>query len=226
VQALNSFEFLAQLRDCGLDPLFKGGSAAQLLLPVPLQRLSIDLDFATGATSDVIESVLDAANHRYGNEKNRHERRGKDIPPYLLLYSVYFPSIVDQKETRIALDFLLHEPHYKTQRMKIKTFFYESDLQVRVPTIEALLGDKMTVIADGTIGKELEEHAQSYAKQLYDRDKPSLTSVVVTTRPMPVVQHEYVRQVAVKELVDFIWKRQAKLDDHEVIDIVNWLADF
>jgi predicted nucleotidyltransferase component of viral defense system len=168
LRALNSFEFLAQLRDCGLDPLFKGGSAAQLLFPAPLQRLSIDLDFATGATCDEIETVLDAVNHKYGNGKNRHELRGKDLPPYLRLYNVYFSSVVDQKETKVALDFLLHEPHYKTKQVRIKTFFYECALRVRVPTIEALLGDKMTVIADGTIGKNMEEHAQSYAKQLYD----------------------------------------------------------
>ncbi len=55
--------------------------------------------------------------------------------------------------------------------------------------------------------------------------KPSFTSVVVTTRPMPTVRDEYVRQVAVNDLVDFIWKRQAKIDDRKVAEIANWLSD-
>jgi len=181
-RALNSLEYLAQLRDCGFDPIFKGGTAVQLLVPDSLQRLSIDLDFAVTSDEDNIKSFLDVVNTKYGTGMNRYERTGDSLPSHILLYNVYIPSIISKSTSKVELDFLLHEPRFKTQQVQIKTFFYECELLIRVPTVEALLGDKMTVIADGTIGNDLEMSALSYAKQLYDLH--ALLSIGTTTKDM------------------------------------------
>ncbi len=179
-RALNSLEYLAQLRECGFDPILKGGSAVQLLVPDSLQRLSIDLDFATTLKAPEIVSFIEHANKTFGQGKTRYDRVGTDLPPHLLLYNVYIPSIVGAAQSKIELDFLLHEPHYKVQRIQIRTFFYQSEITVLVPTVEALFGDKLTVLADGTIGKELARSGLSYAKQCFDLQ--ALIAVVNNTK--------------------------------------------
>src|SRR5271157_673090 len=168
-RALNCIEYLAELRSCNFDPIFKGGSAVQLLVPDSLQRLSIDIDFATSLQENEITAFLDMVNNQYYNGQCPYSRIGTNLPPHLLLFNIDVPLIISPSQSKIELDFLLHEPGYKIQSFPIKTFFYKSDISVRVPTVEALFGDKMTVLADGTIGKELKEgSALSYAKQLFD----------------------------------------------------------
>lgn len=56
-RALHVFEYLAQLGWTGLDSVFKGGSAVQLLLPTGLQRLSVDLDIAVSDRESLQECV-------------------------------------------------------------------------------------------------------------------------------------------------------------------------
>ena len=135
---------LRSFRDCGLDPVFKGGSAIQLLLPESLQRLSVDIDLAMEGTETEISSVLDAVNSKFGKGMNPHQKSTSDLPSSFLQYKVLTPSILSDSSFIIGLDFLLHEPAYKIQNTKIKTFSYDSEVSVRVPTIEALLEDKLT----------------------------------------------------------------------------------
>ncbi len=168
-RALNGLEYLSQLRDMGLDPIFKGGSAVQLLIPESLQRLSIDIDLAIGASEEEITSILKKIHNRFNKKIYNFQRvGGEDLPPYLILYNIYIPSLFFDNPSKIELDFLLHEPNYKIQNTPIKTFLYESKYSVRTPTKNALLGDKLTVICPNTIGKEMDKNPLNFAKQLYD----------------------------------------------------------
>ncbi len=167
-RALNGLEYLSQLRDMGLDPIFKGGSAVQLLIPENLQRLSIDIDLAVGCSEKELTSILQQIHNKFNNKIYDFERVGTDLPPYLVLYNLYIPSFFSETPSKIELDFLLHMPNYKTQQTQIKTFLYESDYIVRTPTINALLGDKLTTLGPNTIGKTLDKNPLNIGKQLYD----------------------------------------------------------
>ena len=67
-RALNGLEYLSQLRDMGLDPVFKGGSAVQLLIPESLQRLSIDIDLAIDNSEKEITSILQRIHNKFNNK--------------------------------------------------------------------------------------------------------------------------------------------------------------
>ncbi|MHA1499429.1 MAG: nucleotidyl transferase AbiEii/AbiGii toxin family protein [Promethearchaeota archaeon] len=167
-RALNGLEYLSQLRDMGLDPIFKGGSAVQLLIPESLQRLSIDIDLAIDSSEQELSSILEQIHNKFNKKVYNFERVGTDLPPYLVLYNLYIPSWFSDTPSKIELDFLLHMPNYKTQQTPIKTFLYESDYKVQTPTINTLLGDKLTTLGPNTIGKPINEKPLSIGKQLYD----------------------------------------------------------
>lgn len=96
------------------------------------------------------------------------ERVETKLPPNLVLYNIYIPSIFFKIPSKIELDFLLHKPNYKLQETQISTFLYESNCKVKTPTVNALLGDKLTVLGPNTIGKTLDKNPLNFGKQLYD----------------------------------------------------------
>ncbi len=167
-RALNGLEYLAQLRSMGLDPIFKGGSAVQLLIPDNLQRLSIDIDLITDKSETELTSVLRKIKEKFNKKIYSFERVGLDLPSHLILYNLDIPSLFSDKSSIIQLDFLLHNPNYKIQRTPLKTFLYESKYDVWTPTIDALIGDKLTVLGPNTIGKPMTENPLNFAKQIYD----------------------------------------------------------
>ncbi len=167
-RALNGLEYLSQLIDMGLDPIFKGGSAVQLLIPENIQRLSIDIDLMIDSSENEITSVLELIHKKFDQKfYNFGLVRNKDLPPHLILYNVYIPSLFYTNPSKIELDILLHKPNYKIQQTPLKTFIYKSKFTVKTPTIDALMGDKLTVICPTTIGKEMKKPLD-FAKQLYD----------------------------------------------------------
>ncbi len=58
------------------------------------------------------------------------------------------------------------------------------------------------------------------------RDKVPFTSVVVTTRPMPHITFNYVKQVDVGGLVALITSRRVSMRDQDVATVSGWLARY
>ncbi|MBL7169836.1 MAG: nucleotidyl transferase AbiEii/AbiGii toxin family protein [Candidatus Aenigmarchaeota archaeon] len=160
-------EYLAQLRAQGLNPLFRGGSATQLLLPKPFKRLSIDLDIVfkdIKKLTDKMQKIKSKFNNQFFSF-SRDRRKGIhfriEIPTY------YTPEL----SGFIILDVIEKEPKYKTQKLKLKTDFYESSQEVKVPTIDSMIGDKLTTIGINTIGLLKGRPTMEQSKQLYDVDQ-------------------------------------------------------
>lgn len=87
-------------------------------------------------------------------------------------YKFYFNSIIDDTEKFILLDIAYESNKYASiveRKIKNSKLNVNSDYKVIVPTVESILGDKLTVLAPNTTGigynsnKELE-----LMKQLYD----------------------------------------------------------
>jgi len=166
-RSLNGLEYLSQLRNMEFNPIFKGGSAVQLLIPGDIQRLSIDIDLSINSTEQEIVSVLEKIHERFDRKIYKFEKVAEPLPK-VILYNLFIPSYFSETPSRIQLDFHLHEPSYATQQTPIKTFLYESDYIVRTPTVDALIGDKLTVLGPETIGKPMIERPVQIAKQIYD----------------------------------------------------------
>jgi hypothetical protein len=164
-KALYALEYLAQLHKAGAVALFKGGSAVQLLLPRGWQRLSIDLDIETRLREEEMKKRLEEIHNRFGREYFSYEPRKSEVKGPFYSYRIGVPS-----GAVILLDAMMATAGYKTTRTRLRSFFYESNVEVKTPTIDSLLGDKLSALGPNTIGRHLEDsrNGLEYIKHLYD----------------------------------------------------------
>jgi hypothetical protein len=170
---IHALALVEQLKLCGLDFVFKGGTSLILLLNKP-RRFSIDVDIVTEESREKIEGVLDkvCSNYHFIRFELDEDRSYKgDIPK--AHYELFFHSEYDGKEKSILLDILFEKHPYPTiihQQVAgewIKTD--QTPIEIAIPDINSIAGDKLTAFAPNTTGvpyfkrKELE-----IVKQLFD----------------------------------------------------------
>jgi hypothetical protein len=169
-KALWALELTAQLEEAGLGFVLKGGTAVQLVSKPAWTRFSVDVDICTDATREGVEGVLSTIRDGFdgGFAYAPRETLGMDIGTFIS-YRIAAPSIGGPSRT-ILLDAYLSIPAYTTRSTSIRSFFYDSAIIVRTPTVGALLGDKLTTIASGTVGRRLRDSRQGleYAKHAFD----------------------------------------------------------
>lgn len=164
IHALGLVELLAA---AGLNFVFKGGTSLILLLDNPA-RFSIDIDIITQHNREEVEQFL--AKICFGkpfkgfvlNEKRSYREGGVPKAHYSMLYD----SGIAGKEEHVLLDILFDEhPYPALLELPIKSEWLltnETVQLIKVPTHDAITGDKLTAYAPNTIGvpyrkgKELE----------------------------------------------------------------------
>jgi hypothetical protein len=168
-KAIFALEYVAQLQAKGLDFVFKGGSAVQILLGGQWNRLSVDADICTNASKDEIEQVVDSIKNQFDGVGFSYRLRGAELENKFTSYKLSTPQIIDGSRT-ILLDVQLIKPKYAIQTTKLEAFFYKSEISVQTPTISSILGDKLSVIGPNTIGRKLNDsrNGTEYAKHFYD----------------------------------------------------------
>jgi hypothetical protein len=141
---IHALSLLQYLQTHGLNFIFKGGTSLILLLK-NANRFSVDIDIITEDSRETIENILDrvvSASHFKGCSN------------YVLLDILFEKS-----------------PYPNIQRLPIQSVWIETEaiIEIYLPTIEAITGDKLTAFAPTTTGilygkgKELE-----IIKQLFD----------------------------------------------------------
>lgn len=162
------------LKGHGFDFIFKGGTSLMLILPKS-ERFSIDVDIILPKTPKDIES-------KFQNmiKDSVFDRVEEDVRPNLRNipkshYKFYFSSTVKGsiRDPYILLDILSVDSKYPSvNEFDIKSDIIDqegSPVTVTIPSIDSILGDKLTAFAPTTIGisygigKELEIN-----KQLFD----------------------------------------------------------
>ncbi len=175
VRALSLLEMLVQ---SGCPFHFKGGTATMLLLGEVTHRLSIDIDIICPPGTE-IETYLSNFKEFGFSKIELVERKspGKEIPKS---HSKFFYQISytdkTSKEGYILLDVLYEECHYqKTLLIPITSPFIDIEgdpLNVLVPSVDDILGDKLTAFAPNTTGipyyKKDKVCSVEIIKQLYD----------------------------------------------------------
>jgi len=171
-----AFSLLENLRLSGLELIFKGGTSV-FLISDPPRRFSIDVDIIVSDSpeklalhfNDVIKSGL------FLNWQDDHERKSSENVP-VIHYKFYYKSNVDSHfgDEPILLDVLFSSKsvYPKTNHIPInhKWLITEEPLtSVLVPSIESILGDKLTAFAPNTTGILYSKNRPvEIIKQLYD----------------------------------------------------------
>lgn len=174
-KVINAFTLLEALCKLEVSFIFKGGTALLLLLPDPY-RFSIDIDIIMEEKPDEIEEIFEKfIDQTIFKQLEEDERKASVIPK--AHYKFYYDSArKGQGEKYILLDILYgQQPYPKLITKPIESPLIATDgesLEVRLPDINGILGDKLTAFAPATIGipagieKELE-----IIKQLFDIGK-------------------------------------------------------
>ncbi len=170
-KAIFSLEYLGQLHEEGLEFIFKGGSATQILLNNRWTRLSIDIDICIDSKEEELQTILEKIYHKFDKEAFSYNPRSREmgdrIPFYF--YTIDTPAITESPRT-ILLDAVGIKPKIATQQTLLETFFFESKTKITTPTAGSLLGDKLTTIGPKTIGRPLKDsrNGLEYAKHFHD----------------------------------------------------------
>jgi len=177
-RSLYALTLLGHLAESGLPFVFKGGTSLLLHLPA-VRRLSIDIDIVCGEKPEVVNEVV----ARIGKlppflRSEEHVREHFIKLPHRRHFKFFYRSAIGrQPEVPILLD-VVEESHIHHQIVErfIQTSFLkpEREIKVKLPTVESLLGDKLTAFAPTTVGVPLRNaegqpgDLMQVVKQLFD----------------------------------------------------------
>ncbi len=196
-RVLYAFGLLEALVKVGLPFVFKGGTSLMLLLEHPV-RLSTDIDIIVEPGTDIEKYIKEAGNifpFISCEEQVRVGRNNIEKRHFKFIYQ----SLLQEREFYILLDILFAEvPYVETVQKEVKNeliIVEDPKVLVIVPSIECILGDKLTAFAPHTtgiplgVGKTLE-----IAKQLFD-----VATLLAEMKNQSVVQKTY-SKVVIEEL--------------------------
>lgn len=175
-KTIHAFALLGYLVQLEHNFIFKGGTS--LLLHIQeIKILSIDLDIVYGGDLDEFTKKLSTipGNSPFtGFDENERGDRGL---PNRRHFKFFYSSSLSGTEESILLDVVLESPEYLPfiEKKTIETDLFETEIELKtnLPTIEGLLGDKLTAFAPHTIGVPFETSkgnsmTMQVIKQLYD----------------------------------------------------------
>jgi hypothetical protein len=162
-------EIAAQLQQESEDFVLKGGAAAQLHLPVQMQRGSVDVDIVCHYTKEEIAEALSRIHCRIPAvefEKYTPKRAKKEIS--MVTYLAKMPPLLPSKGGRlreVKIDFLLENLKLPTQVVKDAETFALNVKALKCYSVSSLIGDKLLTLAENTVGIT---DAADIPKQIYD----------------------------------------------------------
>ena len=167
---------LEGLVESRLDFIFKGGTAAMLLLDQP-RRFSIDIDIIVDR-SDNLEEAFQSFTIEKSFLRFELQARKQNSEIEKHHYKFYYNPIyrTSQSEDAVLLDILVEKNQYKEIKsapIHLPFLTQKGDpLSVRIPSVNDLIADKLTAFAPNTTGIPYEKSGQSMSleiiKQLYD----------------------------------------------------------
>jgi hypothetical protein len=175
-KVIRALLLLEGLLESGVPFVFKGGTALMLMLN-SAKRLSIDIDVIMPEQLELapaFATIVQTKGFSRFEIQERHRNLDIEKAHYKFFYSPSHRTA--QAEEYILLDILFERHGYhKTVSIPVDSTFVQQQgepLQVLVPSIEDILGDKLTAFAPNTTGIPYEKNGHGRAmeiiKQLYD----------------------------------------------------------
>ncbi|MDY0090907.1 MAG: nucleotidyl transferase AbiEii/AbiGii toxin family protein [Flavobacteriaceae bacterium] len=160
-----------------IDFVFKGGTALMLHFN-STKRLSIDIDIILPNEIENLESILNTIAQEQGFLRKELQHRSTNSKIKKEHYKFFFTPLHKTKknEEYVLLDILFEEVNYKKLiSLPVQSNFVPQSgkaLNVNVPSLEDILGDKLTAFAPNTTGipyfKKDDSMSMEIIKQLYD----------------------------------------------------------
>ncbi|MFZ4394087.1 MAG: nucleotidyl transferase AbiEii/AbiGii toxin family protein [Kiritimatiellia bacterium] len=171
-KAIRALALLERLAASGLRFIFKGGTCMMLHLQ-ELRRLSVDVDIVCMESRDKIETALGLVAAEEPFLSWEPDPRNPDRRPRRKHYKLHYRSLnPDNREPFVLLDVVIeHTPYPFTEKKPVQAQFIQSANPplVTVPTINGLLGDKLTAFAPNTVGVRYKPAlSQQIIKQMFD----------------------------------------------------------
>jgi len=171
-KVIRALVLLETLKSLKLDFIFKGGTALMLMIQEP-KRFSIDIDIIIENKEQDIENILnevvEATDFIGWEEQKRKTKSTIDKRHFELQYNPKAPMLGEVNY--ILLDIVFEEkPYTETQNIEVSHFLVledDSPIEVTVPTLSAILGDKLTAYGPETTGVPLSKPME-VMKQIYD----------------------------------------------------------
>lgn len=169
-KTIHAFALLDALAAHGLEFVFKGGTSLLLRLP-HIRRLSIDADIYCQEPPEKLNPLLNEISRTKPFTRMTEDDRGElRIPARRHLKFFYTPIDSNNPAPFVLLD-VVHERNVypKVERVPLRLPFIESNASLLVPTVEGLLGDKLTAFGPNTTGIALNAHrTMQFMKQVFD----------------------------------------------------------
>mgnify|MGYP000161707980 CR=1 FL=1 len=198
--------------------VFKGGTALMLHLN-STKRLSIDIDIILPQAIGNLEEVLDGIVKEQGFVRKELQHRSNVTKIQKEHYKFYYipHHKTNKDEEYVLLDILYEKVNYsKIVQLPIQSVFVplkEDPLLVDAPSLEDLLGDKLTAFAPNTTGipyfKKEDSMSMEIIKQLYDIG--NLLDVVTDASTIKTTFYRF----AATEL---IYRNTADLKEEDVLE--------
>ena len=174
-----ALHLLERLKSNRLDFVFKGGTSLILLLDEG-NRFSIDIDIISKTSQKELEAILNKiinSSHFTQWKLDEHRSYQPGVPK--AHYKFSFETRMQGSGT-VLLDVLIEDVVYpKLIERPVATKWIETDetTMVTVPTVDSIIGDKLTAFAPNTIGipyfkgKDNQPFSMEICKQLFDLSK-------------------------------------------------------
>ena len=171
-RSIHALALLEHLGKSGLHFVFKGGTCMMLHLK-DVRRLSVDIDIVCTEGMTKISPVLEEISHKDPFKNWDEDKRNPDRRPKRKHFRFFYNSLDSKNpEPFVSLDVVLESvPHPFTERKPVLASFIEttSPPGVLVPTLDGLLGDKLTAFAPETVGIRYHSKvSQQIIKQMFD----------------------------------------------------------
>lgn len=212
IYALGLLEALANV---GMKFIFKGGTSLLLLLNEP-KRLSTDIDIIVPSKTNV-EEYLEKASKIFPFKKLEQQiRKGKNNIEKRHFKFTY-DSPVNKREFYILLDVLYEENHYSSLiKKKIEANFLlteEPFEEIYMPSVDCILGDKLTAFAPHTTGIKFNEDKElEIIKQMYD-----VASLFDVCEKFDDIYKSYMATVK----TEIAYRALSVLPEHVLIDTID-----
>ena len=174
-KCIHALALLCHLAQTDLDFIFKGGTSLLLYLP-EIRRLSIDIDILCNADNGKLNDIVESISHLPPFSRQEEDERGARGLPERRHFKFFYISAVTGREDNVLLD-VVQEADCKLacEEKPVEASFIQIDTRstVKIPTVDALLGDKLTAFAPNTQGVPFftnrgKSMTMQVVKQLYD----------------------------------------------------------